>query len=328
MLRKKLTALVAVVALAGAAAACGDDGGGAAPTTTAATATTTEATTATTASTDTTTAEVTTTEAPKELTAVPGFDGTTIKVGILVPLSGAAAIIGKPLLTGQEAYWLWVNDNGGVAGKYKVELVVEDTLYETNTTVQKYNKIKNDVVTFAQVMGTPHNLALLPLLREDDMVSAPASQDAFWVREQNMLPVIEPYQIDVINGISYYLDEGGGAGKTVCGLFQNDVYGEAGLEGLTFAATEFGFEIKASPRFKLGDTDFTAQVTELRNAGCEGVWLTALPSELGGIMGTAARLGYTPQWLAQSPAWIDELGNTPLKDYLEAYVWIVSVGPE
>jgi ABC-type branched-subunit amino acid transport system substrate-binding protein len=260
---------------------------------------------------------------------VDGFDGTTINVGSLVPLSGLPAIIGTPLATGQQTYWSYVNEElGGVAGEYPVDLTVEDTLYETSTTVQKYNKIKNDVVMFAQVMGTPHNLALLPLLQSDDIVVSPASQDALWVREAHLLPIIEPYQIDVINAVDYWLNEGGGEGKKVGIILQNDVYGEAGLEGLEYAAENMGFDIVAAPRFKLGDGDFTAQINELRSKGAEMVWAVALPSEFVNILGTAARLGFEPQWIAQSPAWVDVIASGDLQPYLEEHVWIAATGPE
>jgi ABC-type branched-subunit amino acid transport system substrate-binding protein len=269
----------------------------------------------------------TTTEA-KELTATSGFDGSVIKLGVLVPLSGLPAIIGKPLAAGQEVYWKWLNEEeGGIAGKYKVEVVIEDTLYETNTTVQKYNKIKNDVVMFSQVMGTPHNLALLPLLKEDKIVVAPASQDSFWVREQYMFPVIEPYQVDVVNAIDYWMGNGGSKTAKVCAITENDVYGEAGLEGLNYAADKYGFDVVTTAKFKLGDSDFTAQVNELKSKGCEMVWATALPTEFSGILGTAAKLSFEPRWIAQSPAWVDVLANGALKDYLEKNVWVAATGP-
>lgn len=266
---------------------------------------------------------------PAELVPGPGFDGETIDLGILVPLSGLPAIIGEPLAAGQETYWDYVNDElGGVAGEYPVNVMIEDTLYETNTTVQQYNKIKEQVVMFSQVMGTPHNLALLPLLEDDNIVVSPASQDSLWVREQQLFPVIGPYQIDVINAMDYYLNEAGGEGSTVCAIIENDVYGEAGLAGLEFAAENLDFEIETVTRFRLDDGDFTAQITALRNADCEMVWATALPSEFGGIIGKSAEMGFTPQWIAQAPAWVEAIGGGDVRDYLEANVWIASTGYE
>lgn len=265
-----------------------------------------------------------------DLAVGPGFDGTTINVGVLSALSGPAAVIGTQLAAGQQVYFDYLNaEEGGVAGQYPVEIVLEDHLYDTASTVQKYGKIKDDVVMFSQIMGTPSVFAALPLLAEDNMVAAPASQDAFWIAEQNLMPVIEPYQIDVINAMAYYLGDGGGStDDTICAIVQNDLYGEAGLEGLQFAAEQLGFEIAVETRYGAGDQAFTAQITELVNAECDMVWATALPTEFGGILGTAAQSGFVPRWIAQSPSWIDALAATPLADYLEANVWIASLGQE
>ncbi len=112
---------------------------------------------------------------------------------MLSALSGPAAVIGTQLAAGQQVYFDYLNaELGGVAGQYPVEILLEDHLYDTASTVQKYGKIKDDVVMFSQIMGTPSISAALALLAEDNIVASPASQDAFWVREQNLLPVIEP----------------------------------------------------------------------------------------------------------------------------------------
>ena len=50
----------------------------------------------------------------------PGFDGKTIKLGVLTPLSGPVAVIGNPLTAGNQVYFDYVNSKGGIAGKYKV----------------------------------------------------------------------------------------------------------------------------------------------------------------------------------------------------------------
>jgi ABC-type branched-subunit amino acid transport system substrate-binding protein len=140
-------------------------------------------------------------EGGAELQSVPGFDGTTIKLGVLTPLSGPVAVIGLPLTAGNQVYFDYVNSQGGIAGKYPVELVQEDTQYRPDRTVQQYNRVKPDVVAFTQVLGTAPTLAVLPQLVEDGMIAAPASLDAFWVREPNLMPVGGPYQIQAINAL-------------------------------------------------------------------------------------------------------------------------------
>jgi ABC-type branched-subunit amino acid transport system substrate-binding protein len=248
---------------------------------------------------------------------------------VITPTSGPVAVIGNPLTAGNEAYWEYVNEElGGVAGQYPVELVIEDSAYDPPTAVQKYNQIKGDVVMFNQLLGTPIVNAVLEQLNADDIVAQPATLDAFWVREQNLLPIGAPYQIQAINGLDWYVNEGGGEGQTICTLRQDDPYGEAGQEGVDFAAEQLGIELGPEVTFPVGNPDFTSQISQLQGADCQAVWLTAVPSDTGTALGKAAELGYAPQWLAQSPTWVTALGESPLAPYLqENYLW-VSEGPE
>jgi ABC-type branched-subunit amino acid transport system substrate-binding protein len=261
---------------------------------------------------------------------VPGFDGETIRLGVLTPTSGLVAIIGEPLTNGNRAYWDYVNEElGGVGGQYQVELVVEDSAYDAPTAVQKYNEIKGDVVMFNQLLGTPIVNALLEQLVADNIVAQPASLDSFWVREANLLPIGAPYQIQAINGVDWYVNEGGGStDSAICTLRQDDPYGEAGQEGVDFALEELGIELTEEVTFPVGNPDFTTQITQLQGAGCEMVWLTSTPTDTGSALGKAAELGYQPRWMAQSPTWIGLFVESPLLPYLQANFTWVSEGPE
>lgn len=263
-----------------------------------------------------------------EVKPVPGFDGKTIKLGVLTPLTGPVAVIGEPLTAGNEVAIAAANALGGIAGKYKIELVQEDTKYAPDVTVQKYNKLKNQVVAFQQVLGTAPTLAVLPQLVRDGGIAAPASLDAFWVREKNLLPIGGPYQIQAINALDYYVNKGDGKGKKVCSMIQDDAYGEAGQGGLEFAAERLSVDIATTQKFKTGDKDVTGQVQRLSKAKCDMVFLISTPTDAGTIWGTAAKLGFAPRWIGQSPVWIDELGKSPLKDYLAKTTWIVAEGTE
>ena len=263
--------------------------------------------------------------APK---SAPGFDGKTIKLGVLTPLTGPVAVIGEPLTAGNEVYFEAVNKKGGIAGKYKVEIEQADTQYAPDRTVQQYNRLKGQVTAFTQVLGTAPTLAVVPQLKRDKMLAAPASLDAFWVREPNLLPIGGPYQVQAINALDYYINESDGKGKRICTMIQDDAYGEAGLEGVEFAAQELGFEVAETQRYKTGTKDVGGQISRLRSAKCDAVFLVSVPSDAGTIWGTAAQVKFAPRWIAQSPTWIDELGKSPLAEYLKQTTWIAAEGTE
>jgi ABC-type branched-subunit amino acid transport system substrate-binding protein len=255
----------------------------------------------------------------------PGFDGSTIRVGVVTPQTGIAAIIGNPLTNGNRAYFERVNSEGGIAGKYRVELTVVDSQYQAATGVQVYNSIKNDVVAFVQILGTPVVNAILPLLGDDNIVASPASLDSFWVPEQQLLALGTPYQIEAVNAMDWWFNQEGNEGDRACVLYQNDPYGEAGLEGVEFAAEEIGFEVGAKVAFAATDTDLSAQVNQLRSANCEVVFFVALPTATGGVMGAAEQIGFTPQWIGQAPSWIGAFaGNT----YMQEHYVRAATGPD
>lgn len=264
-----------------------------------------------------------------ELQPGPGFDGTTITVGIVTPQTGPVTIIGDPLTRGNEVYFEYVNEElGGVGGQYPIETLAVDSRYDPTTGVQQYNAIKDQVVMFAQLLGTPIVNAALEQLKADNIIAAPASLDAFWVREQNLLPIGGPYQIQAINAMSWYLTEGGGEGSTICFAGHDDPYGDAGLEGMEFASAELDFEIAVEARFSSTDTDFTAPVQQLQAAQCEAVFLTATPTTAGGIVGKAATSGFAPQWIGQSPTWIGAFTASPLLPYLQENFVLAAEGTE
>ena len=263
----------------------------------------------------------------EEIATGPGFDGTTINVGVISDLSGPVAIIGEPLTAGGQVYYDYINSQGGVAGQYLIETVEVDHQYNPATAVQVYNEVKDDVVIIGQLLGTPITNAVLESLKEDGLVAAPASLDAVWVREQNLLPIGGPYQIQAINGLDWWVNEGGGSVDQVyCSFIQDDPYGEAGQEGIDFAAENLGLTVTEIARYVSGDTDFSAQIQQLQGAGCEVVFLVTTPSVTGGALGTAAAGGYAPQWIGVSPTWINALAGSALAPYLQAYFVVVAEG--
>ncbi|MFN0177864.1 MAG: ABC transporter substrate-binding protein [Gemmatimonadales bacterium] len=259
----------------------------------------------------------------------PGVVGDTIAIGALLPLSDAVAVIGKPTAAGMQAYASQINAAGGIAGKYRLKVIEEDITYANPSTgAQKYQKIKSDVALFGSVLGTDQVNGLLPLLEEDSLIVIPTTFDVEWVRERFLLPWGTPYQAWAINGVAYYREQPGNASRRICSLVLATGYGEAGAQGLDFAATALGFEIAARATFRQDDQDFVAPITQLKNAGCEAVFLASLPGVTGKVLGAAAQLGFTPQWIAQGASWHQSLINSPLIDYYEKHLWIVLLGRE
>jgi len=255
----------------------------------------------------------------------PGFDGSTITLGVVTPQTGIAAIIGKPLTNGNQVFFDHLNAAGGIAGKYKVKLDVRDSQYQPQTGVQQYNAAKGSVTAFVQILGTAVVNATLPLLKADGIVAGPASLDSFWVPEQQLMALGAPYQIQAINAMDWWINQKGNKSDKVCLMHQSDPYGDAGKEGLEFAAKQLKFTITKDVTFAATDTDFAAQVNQLKGAGCQVVFLVGLPNVTGSIMGLAEQTNFTPEWIGQSPTWISAYAGNK---YMQQHLAVVAEGPQ
>lgn len=269
---------------------------------------------------------------PGKPTSAPGFDGRTIRLGVLSPSSGLVSIIAAPATAGNKAYFDWLNEEkGGIAGRYPVELVIEDTAYDSTIALQKYQAIKDDIALIVQVLGTQITRALLPELEADGIVAGPASLDSAWVREPNLLPVGGPYQIQVINGLDWYFTQPDNDGKKLCTLTSDDEYGDTGTEGTDFAAEQLDVEVEARASFPAPGPGrpaqtFDSQVSQLKEAGCGVIVFIGIAVDTGALATKLSETpGFAPDLIGPSPTW---LGLFSSNAYLQEHFVHVSEGPE
>jgi ABC-type branched-subunit amino acid transport system substrate-binding protein len=251
-----------------------------------------------------------------------GFDGKTIKLGVITPLTGTVSIIGIPLTAGNQMYWDYVNKElGGVGGKYKVELSQEDSQYQPANAIQAYDKLKGDVVDFQQILGTQVTKALLPKMQIDKAAGAPATLDALWVHNANLFPVGAPYQVEAINALDYYT-KNGGKGKKVCVLAQDDEFGEAGIQGFDYAKKALKLKTGPTVRFTSGN-DLTAQIQQLSDAKCASVLTVATAVDATAIVTKSIALNFAPQMITLAPFWLQAFSQSPsLQQFLVDHVWV------
>lgn len=270
-------------------------------------------------------------KAKGELKSAPGFDMDkgTITLGVLTPTSTLGKLIGDPLTAGNYLYYESLNARGGIAGKYKVDLIVKDNKYgggDNTATATAYGQIKDQVAAFQQVLGTDPVNSILPQLGDDNIIAGPATLDAEWYHEPNLMPILAPYQVQAANALAYYIDKMGGKGKNICTLTSDDGYGKAGLAGAEFTADKLGFDIVEKQTFTSAASggNYAAQVQKLQQSKCDAVWLVSLPTDSNGIFNEAQSKNFQTQWIGTSPTWINLVAN----DYTAKNYIVAAQGPE
>lgn len=256
-----------------------------------------------------------------------GVSGKTISLGVLTPLSGpVAAPIGVPLTKGIEVFFDSVNDNGGIDG-YKVKLIEKDTAYNPQQEVVGYNQIHNQVLMLAESLGTPTTFAIKDLSSRDHMLISAATLSSALARQPYMVMVGTPYRLQVENAFDYVVNKLGKTNPKTGIIYQDDDYGVDGLTGYTESVDNYHLNDVGQAGIVSGQKDMSAAVLKMKSAGADYVFLTTVPGDTANIMLTAAALGYTPQWILQSPAYSTLLLGVPaLVPILAQHAWLVGQG--
>lgn len=266
------------------------------------------------------------------LSTAPGFDGERFTVGSFSPADGLGEPIGEPLSAGNRVYWEQLNAEGGIAGRYPVDLEVTDThlVVSESVTVIRYDEIEADLAMVNGLMPAAATRAVLPRLQRDDLVAAPTTEDSDWVHEPNLLPISAPYPMQAINGIAYWLEEEAGPERQLCLLQQEDTYGygEGALEGVTAASEALGIPIASVATMTTIETDFTEPLDQFEAAGCDAVVYAVTLIHTVPLMTQASRRNFAARWIALPYGWLPSMATEPaIQDYLAEHFWLMGDGP-
>src|SRR5436305_6702574 len=198
----------------------------------------------------------------------------TITLGIISPYSGPVADpIGKPLARGVEVFFKSINDQGGIDG-FKVNFAEKDSQYNPQIQVQQYNQIHNQVLMIADSLGTPTTFAIKDLATADHMLISAATLSSALAREKYLILVGTPYRLQAENAFDYVVNKLGIKNPATGIIYQNDDYGQDGLTGFKEAVTAYNLHNVGQATYAVTDTDFTAQVSQMKAAGATYVVLT------------------------------------------------------
>ncbi|MEO1232512.1 MAG: ABC transporter substrate-binding protein [Myxococcota bacterium] len=179
--------------------------------------------------------------------AGPGFDDTTIRVGMSTVLSGSAAGLGQEMKRGVDMYFAVVNEKGGVHGR-RLELTALDDGYEPARTAPNMRKLIDEHDVFAVVgnVGTPTAVVSVPIANEKKVPLFGALTGAGLLRrsppDRYVLNFRASYNQEMKAMIDGLVDEAGIPPDRIAFFTQNDAYGDAGFSGAAKALRARGYD--------------------------------------------------------------------------------------
>jgi ABC-type branched-subunit amino acid transport system substrate-binding protein len=228
--------------------------------------------------------------------SVPGVTSTSITFGTHQPLTGPAAPGYSEIAPASQAFFDYLNAQGGINGR-KINLIIKNDEYNPAKTVTVTHELvlNSNVFGIFEGLGTPTHTKVVGYLNSSKVPDMfVASGCACWDNG-----TAQPYTFGwqpnyTIEGkiLGQYIKQHF-AGKKVGVFYQDDDFGQGGLAGIKDEVESS--QIVSAQAYQPGGTNVAPQISAIKAAGAEVLVDFTVPiyTALGQL--TSFTLGYKPQ---------------------------------
>jgi branched-chain amino acid transport system substrate-binding protein len=227
----------------------------------------------------------------------PGVTSTQILLGGTAAISGPEGTYYAPVAEGAQAYFAYVDAQGGVYGRKIVYKVLDDA-YDPSKTVEATRELIQQDRVFAifNSIGTEHTLAVRALVNGAKIPDLFAGTGA---RSVGSGAAKYPWTMGYLP--SFY-GEGRAYGRYIAAhqkharvavLYEDDDYGRDLRDGIKAGLGSKG-RVVAAESYELTDQDVNSQVARLKASGATTFAIFALPKQVIQAFIAAHKLGWKP----------------------------------
>ena len=243
-----------------------------------------------------------------------GVTDKEILIGQFAAMSGPAALLGKRMQIGMQAYFTAVNAQGGVNGR-SLKLVTRDDGYEPDKAAAAVKALirEDKVFALAGSVGTPTGIAALPIVSAEQVPLVGMFTGAQALRE--------PFNRQVFHVRASYFDETERivqhlttfGVKKIAVFYQNDSYGKAGLDGVLRALTKRQLKPVAIATVERNSVDVSKALETILKSEPEAIVQISAYTSCAAFIKAARAKGYGGQFFnvsfVGSQALADALGE-------------------
>jgi ABC-type branched-subunit amino acid transport system substrate-binding protein len=252
----------------------------------------------------------------KPTASAPGITATQVTVGGHFPLTGPAAPGYSEIPQGINAYFQYVNANGGVHGR-KLKMIVRDDGYNPTNTVKVTKQLVLQDKIFAMLggLGTPTHTKVVDFLNASRVPDLFVSSGCLCWDEPETHPQTFGWQPD------YYIEgkilgkfiADTYKGKKVAYFLQNDDFGENGAKGLDKYVRSSS--VVSRQTYEPGNTDIGPQMAKIKASGAQVIASFSIPAYTALVKLAGLKLNFQPQLV------VSNVGSDPttLKGLLKAF---------
>ncbi|MCR5210660.1 MAG: ABC transporter substrate-binding protein [Lachnospiraceae bacterium] len=234
----------------------------------------------------------------QQTTAEPAGDGAltgTLNLGVIGPMTGAAALYGNAVKNGAE---IAVEEINAIDPAFQIKLDVQDDVHDPEISVNAYQTLKdNNVQVIVGTVTTSPCLAVSAEANSDRvfMLTPSASSPSVTEGKDNVFQLCfsDPNQG---SASAQYIADNKLASKVAVIYNNGDAYSTGIYQTFKSKASELGLELVSETTFTDDTaTDFTVQLKAAQDAGAELLFLPIYYQPASLILKQASDMGFAPK---------------------------------
>ena len=256
-----------------------------------------------------------------------GAQAQTIKIGVVVPLTGPAAPWGTAAKVGIQILANDINAKGGLeAGgkKYQIQVIAYDDQYKASEAIAAYTRLTTlDGVKELILQGSPQSNALKQMVEDDKVLTftTAAAGNIIDAKSRYMFRATSVPAQFVPPFVRWMRDNMKERRVAIMNPNQDGAWDQTELALKYFK--EYGFTVVDSELFEPGMKDFAPVLTKVIAANPEIIELAAVaPASAGLLIRQARELGYKGKFTKNSGPAPQEILNAAGKDAAEGMLML------
>jgi len=248
--------------------------------------------------------------------SAPGVTATTVTIGSTQPLTGPVAPGYSEISQASNAYFKYINANGGINGRTITYKYLDDAYNPTQTVAQTRKLITQDkVFAIFNGLGTPTHEKVVDFLNQNKVPDLFVASGCLCWDNVSAHPYTFGWQTDyTVEGkiLGAYLKQKF-PGKKIAYFYQNDDFGQDGVKGLDMEIPKS--QVVAREPYDVTNTDVSDQAAKLQASKADVVVSFSVPAFTALLKLNMLKVGYNPTLV------VSNVGSDPitLSGLLEAF---------
>lgn len=230
--------------------------------------------------------------------ASAGFAAETVKVGVLLPLTGSQAKFGEIEKRSYQMAADEINAKGGVNGK-KIELLFEDDTGKPDVGRSGVEKLisREKVPVITGGYSSSVTAAAVPVAQQFKVpfVISTGSADDITEKGYDYVFRINPPASEYPNAVKSFLQGVAKDVKTVALLYENSAFGQSSSKSFEKDAAALGLKIVVKEGYQAGAIDFKPILTKVKAANPDMLYMVSYVMDASLLMRQSKELRINPK---------------------------------